>query len=50
MEQRLSSAGRTADLKVYPGAPHCFFRTPEWETASLDAWGRVLNALKETVA
>ena len=50
MEERLTAAGRIAELKVYDGAPHCFFRTPEWETASNDSWDRVLSALKETVA
>jgi carboxymethylenebutenolidase len=50
MEERLRAAGRVAELKVYAGAPHCFFRTPEWETASNDAWDRVLQALQETVA
>jgi carboxymethylenebutenolidase len=50
MEERLKAAGRAAELKVYDGAPHCFFRTPEWEAASDDAWGRVLGALRETVA
>jgi carboxymethylenebutenolidase len=50
MEERLKAAGNTAELKVYDGAPHCFFRTPEWETASLDSWARVIGALKETVA
>jgi carboxymethylenebutenolidase len=49
MEERLKASGRAAELKVYDGAPHCFFRTPEWETASNDAWGRVLGALQETV-
>ena len=49
MEERLRAAGRTAELKVYEGAPHCFFRTPEWEAASNDAWERVLSALRETV-
>jgi carboxymethylenebutenolidase len=28
MEEQLRAAGRTAELKVYDGAPHCFFRTP----------------------
>jgi len=50
MEERLKAAGRTVELKVYDAAPHCFFRTPEWETASNDAWGRVLRAMQETVA
>jgi carboxymethylenebutenolidase len=49
MEGRLKANGVEAELKVYPGAPHCFFRTPEWAEASDDAWGRVLGALKETV-
>ncbi|HXA41792.1 MAG TPA: dienelactone hydrolase family protein [Candidatus Solibacter sp.] len=50
MEERLQAAGRVAELKVYDGAPHCFFRTPEWEAASNDSWDRVMSALKETVA
>ncbi len=50
MEERLKAAGRLAELKVYDGAPHCFFRTPEWETASDDAWARIIGALKETIA
>jgi carboxymethylenebutenolidase len=50
MEERLKAAGGVAELKVYPGAPHCFFRTPEWESASNDAWGRVIGALEETLA
>ena len=49
MERRLRDKGLSADLKVYDGAPHCFFRTPEWAEASDDAWGRVLSALGETV-
>lgn len=50
MEERLKAAGRVAELNVYAGAPHCFFRTPEWETASNDAWERVIGALEETLA
>ena len=49
METRLKASGVNAELKVYDGAPHCFFRTPEKATESDDAWGRVLGALKETV-
>jgi carboxymethylenebutenolidase len=49
MEERLKAAGRVAELKVYDGAPHCFFRTPEWKEASDDAWGRVLTALREAL-
>ena len=50
MERRLRDRGVTVELKVYEGAPHCFFRTPEWEEASDDAWSRTLHALEETVA
>jgi carboxymethylenebutenolidase len=50
MEKRLRDQGLQAELKIYAGAPHCFFRTPEWKEASDDSWGRVLSALKETVA
>ena len=49
MEKRLRDKGLSAELKVYPGAPHCFFRTPEWAEASDDAWSRVLSALGQTV-
>ena len=49
MERRLREKGLSAELKVYDGAPHCFFRTPEWKDASDDSWARVLGALKETV-
>jgi carboxymethylenebutenolidase len=48
MERRLRENGRAAELKVYDGAPHCFFRTPEWSKESDDAWSRVLAALGET--
>ena len=48
MERRLKEKGLSAELKIYEGAPHCFFRTPEWKEASDDAWQRVLTALKET--
>lgn len=50
METKLRDTGRQAELKVYDGAPHCFFRTPEWASASDDAWARVLSALKEAAA
>jgi carboxymethylenebutenolidase len=49
MEKRLQARGVRAELKVYDGAPHCFFRTPEWKQASDDVWSRVLSGLKETV-
>jgi carboxymethylenebutenolidase len=49
MEKRLRDKGVSAELKVYPGAPHCFFRTPEWKEASDDVWGRVLSGLKQSV-
>ena len=49
MEGRLKAAGVNAELKVYEGAEHCFFRTPEKAAESDDAWGRVLGALEQTV-
>jgi carboxymethylenebutenolidase len=49
MERRLRDKGVTAELKIYDGAPHCFFRTPEWKEASDDVWGRVLSGLEQTV-
>lgn len=49
MEKRLRDRGLNAELKVYDGAPHCFFRTPEWKDASDDVWRRVIEGLKETV-
>ncbi|HEV1998402.1 MAG TPA: dienelactone hydrolase family protein [Candidatus Dormibacteraeota bacterium] len=50
MEKRLQEHGVSAELKVYDGAPHCFFRTPEWKEASDDVWSRVLSGLKEAMA
>ena len=49
MERRLRASGLQAELKIYPGAPHCFFRTPDYAPYSDDAWGRVLAALGETL-
>ncbi|MEA2684787.1 MAG: carboxymethylenebutenolidase [Chloroflexota bacterium] len=49
MEKRLRDTGLSAELKVYDGAPHCFFRTPEWKDASDDVWHRVLDGLKQAV-
>jgi carboxymethylenebutenolidase len=50
MERRLKAKEPYAELKIYDGAPHCFFRTPEWKEASDDAWGRVLTALRAALA
>lgn len=50
METKLKANGLQAELKVYDGAGHCFFMTPENAADSDDAWGRVLAALKETAA
>ena len=50
MEKRLTDKGVSVELKVYDGAPHCFFRTPEWKEASDDAWQRVLSGLKPTLS
>jgi carboxymethylenebutenolidase len=49
MEKLLREQGLSAELKVYDGAPHCFFRTPEWSEASDDSWRRVLEGLKQTL-
>jgi carboxymethylenebutenolidase len=49
METRLRDGGASAELKIYPGASHCFFMTPSNAEQSDDAWQRVLGALKETV-
>ena len=49
MAQRLADHGTSAELKIYDGAPHCFFRTPEWKEASDDAWQRVLKGLHEVL-
>ena len=50
MEKRLKDHGAGAELKIYDGAPHCFFRTPEWKAASDDAWQRVLTGLKQALS
>jgi carboxymethylenebutenolidase len=49
MEKKLQERGVPAELKVYPGASHCFFMTPANAADSDDAWRRALSALKETV-
>ena len=50
MEKRLKDGGAEAELKIYEGAPHCFFRTPEWKDASDDSWNRVISGLKQVLA
>jgi len=49
MEDALRQKGVNAELRLYDGAPHCFFRTPEFKNYSDDVWSRTLAALKETV-
>ena len=49
MEAKLKAKGQKAELKIYEGAGHCFFMTPENAPQSDDAWARALAALKETV-
>jgi carboxymethylenebutenolidase len=50
MEEVLRQKGVNAELRLYEGAPHCFFRTPEFKEYSDDVWRRALGALKETVS
>jgi carboxymethylenebutenolidase len=50
MENKLKAAGVIAELRVYDGAEHCFFRTPEKAAESDHSWERVLVALQESMA
>ena len=53
VEQAIKSAGKEAEMVVYPGASHAFMR--EWdpqsyrEDAAKDAWGRMVNHLRTNV-
>jgi carboxymethylenebutenolidase len=49
MERRLKDKGVRADFVIYEEMGHSFFRQPEHQKESDDAWGKVLTALKETV-
>jgi carboxymethylenebutenolidase len=50
-EQALSKAGKSADVKIYPGAKHGFFNDTRPEAynadAAADAWQRTLNFFRE---
>lgn len=53
VEQGIKSAGKQAEMVVYPGAGHAFMR--DWdaqtykEDAAKDAWARMLNHLRSNV-
>ena len=49
MEAKLRAAGNEAELKVFSGVGHSFFRLPEHAKESGQAWQRVLAALGETL-
>jgi len=48
----LQSAGRSVDIKIYPGMPHAFAHvtTPEGKDAYADAWARTLRFLHQRLA
>jgi carboxymethylenebutenolidase len=50
-EQALSKAGKTADIKIYPGAKHGFFNDTRPEaynaSAAADAWQRTVNFFRQ---
>jgi carboxymethylenebutenolidase len=48
MEAKLQAAGNRAELKIYAGMPHSFFRLQEYASTSEGAWARVLEAIRET--
>ena len=49
MERRLIGRGVAAELTIYDGCPHGFFRLPECGEQSQQAWDRVLSALHDHV-
>jgi len=49
MEAKLRANGTQADLKIYPGMPHSFFRLPEFASTSELAWARALESIRETL-
>jgi carboxymethylenebutenolidase len=48
-ERALGAAGVTAEVVVYPDAPHSFFdrKAADWAEASADAWARTLAFIRE---
>jgi carboxymethylenebutenolidase len=49
MEAKLRANGTQADLKIFPGMPHSFFRLRECASTSEVAWARVLESIRETL-
>ena len=50
MEEKLKAAGKTAEFKIYPGAPHGFhadYRPSYRKEAAEDAWNQALAWLKK---
>jgi carboxymethylenebutenolidase len=49
MEAKLRARRTQADLKIFPGMPHGFFRMPDYAQTSEGAWTRVLMSIRETL-
>jgi carboxymethylenebutenolidase len=49
METKLRAGGNDAELRIFPGMPHSFFRLPEHASTSEEAWTRVLTSIRETL-
>ena len=50
MEAKLKAAGKTAEFKIYPGAPHGFhadYRPSYRKEAAEQAWGEMVNWFKK---
>lgn len=50
MEDKLKTAGKTAELRIYPGAPHGFhadYRASYREDAAKAAWGEMIEWFKK---
>ena len=50
MEAKLKAAGKTAEFKIYPGAPHGFhadYRPSYRKEAAEDAWGEMIGWFKK---
>jgi carboxymethylenebutenolidase len=50
MEAALKAAGKTADFKIYPGAPHGFhadYRPSYRKEAGEDAWNQMTGWFKK---
>ena len=50
MEEKLKAAGKTAEFKIYPGAPHGFhadYRPSYRKEAAEDAWKQMIDWFKK---